>query len=117
MTGSGPFSGLRLLAIEQFGAGPYALLFFADLGADVIKIEDPATGGDVGRTVPPGVTGGTSLYFETFNRGKRSIALDLKTAAGRAVFESLVTSADAVFNNLRGDLPAALGLTYGTLRS
>lgn len=111
----GPLSGIRLIAIEQFGAGPFASLFFADLGADVIKIEDPGSGGDVGRSVPPGVSGDTSLYFETFNRGKRSIALDLKNPAGRSVLQRLAASADIVFNNLRGDLPDSLGLTYSTL--
>lgn len=112
----GPLAGVRILAVEQFGAGPFASLYFADLGAEVIKIEDPASGGDVARSVPPVVVKGTSLYFETFNRGKRSIALDLKNAAGRGVFERLVRDADAVFNNLRGDLPDALRLNYRHLR-
>ena len=79
-----------MLAIEQFGAGPWATLQLADLGAEVIKIEDPASGGDVGRYVPPYREGEDSLYFETFNRGKRSVSLDLRVAAGRAVFEDLV---------------------------
>ncbi len=77
----GPLSGIRILAVDQFGAGPFATLFLADLGAEVIKIEDPGTGGDVGRTIPPGVADGDSLYFQAFNRGKRSIALDLKAPA------------------------------------
>ncbi len=110
-----PLAGIRILAIEQFGAGPFATLLLADLGAEIIKIEDPATGGDVGRSIPPGAHAGQSLYFETFNRGKRSIVLDLKNPAGRSVFERLVASADAVFNNLRGDLPERLGLTYASL--
>ncbi|HEX2281533.1 MAG TPA: CoA transferase [Thermomicrobiales bacterium] len=113
--GHAPLTGLRVIAIEQFGAGPFGTLLLADLGAEVIKIEDPATGGDVGRSVPPGAVGGSSLYFEAFNRGKRSIALDLTSPAGREVFSSLVTTADAVFNNLRGDLPDRLGLTYAAL--
>jgi crotonobetainyl-CoA:carnitine CoA-transferase CaiB-like acyl-CoA transferase len=110
-----PLAGLRVVAVEQFGAGPFGTLLLADLGAEVIKIEDPAAGGDVGRSVPPGATGGSSLYFEAFNRGKRSIALDLKRGAGREVLHRLVRRADAVFNNLRGDLPDALGLTYEAL--
>ncbi len=110
-----PLVGIRILAVEQFGAGPFGTLFFADLGADVIKIEDPASGGDVARSVPPGVVGKSSLYFETFNRGKRSIAIDLKNRHGRSVFERLVANADAVFNNLRGDQPERLGLTFGSL--
>src|SRR5919112_3702419 len=113
--GYAPLTGLRIVAIEQFGAGPFGTLLLADLGAEVIKIEDPATGGDVGRTVPPGALGGSSLYFEAFNRGKRSIALDLTNPAGREVFSRIVVTADAVYNNLRGDLPDRLGLTYAAL--
>ncbi len=75
----------------------------------------PGSGGDVSRYIPPGRVGTDSLFFEAFNRGKRSLALDLKTSGGRAVFERLVASADAVFSNLRGDQAARLGLTYDTL--
>jgi crotonobetainyl-CoA:carnitine CoA-transferase CaiB-like acyl-CoA transferase len=110
-----PLAGVRIIAVEQFGAGPFASLYLADMGADVIKIEDPSTGGDVSRSIPPGQRGSDSLYFETFNRGKRSLLLDLKNESGRAVFERLVERSDAVFNNLRGDLAAPLGLTYDTL--
>src|SRR5215210_513311 len=110
-----PLTGLRIVAVEQFGAGPFGTLLLTDLGAEVIKIEDPAAGGDVGRTVPPGAADGSSLYFEAFNRGKRSIALDLTSPAGREVFDRLVATADAVYNNLRGDLPDRLGLTYAAI--
>ena len=110
-----PLAGIRIVAVEQYGAGPFATLYLADMGADVVKIEDPGVGGDIGRYVPPGQTGTDSLFFETFNRGKRSLALDLKNTGGRAVFERLVARSHAVFNNLRGDLPARLGLTYETL--
>jgi crotonobetainyl-CoA:carnitine CoA-transferase CaiB-like acyl-CoA transferase len=113
--GRAPLTGLRVVAIEQFGAGPFGTLLLADLGAEVIKIEDPATDGDVARSVPPGAERGSSLYFEAFNRGKRSIALDLTSPAGREVFSRLVATADAVYNNLRGDLPDRLGLTYAAL--
>jgi crotonobetainyl-CoA:carnitine CoA-transferase CaiB-like acyl-CoA transferase len=112
---AGPLDGVRIIAVEQYGAGPFATLYLADMGADVIKIEDPSVGGDVGRYVPPGQRGADSLFFETFNRGKRSVALDLKNTAGREVLERLVARADVVFNNLRGDLPDALGLTYEAL--
>jgi len=110
-----PLAGLRVIAVEQFGAGPFGSLLLADLGAEVIKVEDPGAGGDVARSVPPGAADGHSLYFEAFNRGKRSIALDLTNDAGREVFSRLVATADAVFNNLRGDLPERFGLTYATL--
>jgi crotonobetainyl-CoA:carnitine CoA-transferase CaiB-like acyl-CoA transferase len=110
-----PLDGIRVIAIEQYGAGPFGTLYLADLGAEIIKIEDPATGGDISRYIPPGRVGTDSLFFEAFNRGKRSIAIDLKSQAGRGVFERLVASADAVFSNLRGDQPARLGLTYEVL--
>lgn len=85
------------------------------MGAEVIKIEDPASGGDVARYVPPGQVGTDSLYFETFNRGKRSLALDLKSRGGRQVFERLVTTSQAVFCNLRANAAEQLGLTYAEL--
>lgn len=110
-----PLAGLRIIAVEQYGAGPYGTLYLADMGADVIKIEDPTAGGDIARYVPPGQQGTDSLFFETFSRNKRSLALDLKHPGGRAVFERLVARSHAVFNNLRGDLPARLRLTYDTL--
>jgi crotonobetainyl-CoA:carnitine CoA-transferase CaiB-like acyl-CoA transferase len=112
---AGPLAGLRVLAVEQFGAGPFGTLLLADLGAEVIKVEDSRLGGDIARYVPPVQVDRDSLFFETFNRGKRSIALDLTEATDRAVFDALVGSADAVFSNLRGDLPERLGLTYATL--
>lgn len=114
---SAPLAGVRVLAVEQFGAGPFGTLFLADFGADVIKIEDPAVGGDVARYVPPGQDGSDSLYFESFNRGKRSMVLDLKSTGGQEVFSRLVRTADAVYNNLRGDRPAELRLTYETLEA
>jgi crotonobetainyl-CoA:carnitine CoA-transferase CaiB-like acyl-CoA transferase len=104
-----PLAGIRIVAVEQYGAGPFATLYLADMGADVIKVEDPGVGGDIGRYVPPGQSGTDSLFFETFNRGKRSLALDLKNTGGRAIFERLVARSHAVFNNLRGDLPRAHG--------
>jgi crotonobetainyl-CoA:carnitine CoA-transferase CaiB-like acyl-CoA transferase len=111
-----PLADVRVLAVEQFGAGPWATLQLADLGAEVIKIEDPATGGDVGRYVPPYQDGEDSLFFESFNRNKQSVSLDLRTAAGRSVFEDLVRHVDVVFSNLRGDQPAKLRLRYADLR-
>ncbi len=111
-----PLADVRVLAIEQFGAGPWATLQLADLGAEVIKIEDPASGGDVGRYVPPFQEGEDSLFFETFNRNKKSISLDLRDPAGRDRFEELVRVSDVVFSNLRGDQPAKLRLRYDDLK-
>ncbi len=109
--------GVRILAVEQFGAGPFGTLHLADLGAEVIKIENPIGGGDVARTVPPFTIPGDSLYFQSFNRSKRSVTLDLKHPEGQRVFHELVGQADAVFNNLRGDQPQKLGLTYAQLQA
>jgi crotonobetainyl-CoA:carnitine CoA-transferase CaiB-like acyl-CoA transferase len=107
-----PLADMRVVAVEQFGAGPWATMQLADLGADVIKIEDPSVGGDVSRYVPPFNEGRDSLFFETFNRNKRSITLDLRRPDARRVLEDIVAGADAVFSNLRGDQPAKLRLRY-----
>lgn len=112
---SGPLEGVRILAISQFGAGPYGTQVLADLGAEVIKIEDPMSGGDVARYVPPFEIDRDSLYFQSFNRGKKSVAINLRELEGFDVFRDLVRVSDAVFNNLRGDLPAKLGLDYDGL--
>jgi crotonobetainyl-CoA:carnitine CoA-transferase CaiB-like acyl-CoA transferase len=108
--------GLRIVTVSQFGAGPFGTQLLADLGAEVIKVEDPAVGGDVSRQVGPYAADGDSLYFQSFNRGKKSLTLDLKHPDGQAVLHDLVRVCHAVYNNLRGDLPARLGLTYTALR-
>ncbi|HKC43530.1 MAG TPA: CoA transferase, partial [Burkholderiales bacterium] len=112
-----PLSGLRVLAVEQYGAGPFGTSYLADLGAEVIKIENHKDGGDVGRHVGPHFFGDAdSQFFQTFNRNKKSLTLDLKHPQGKAVFHALAGKADAVLDNLRGDLPAKLGLTYAALK-
>ncbi len=111
-----PLAGIRILSAEQFAAGPYGTMFLADLGAEVIKIENPTVGGDPARYGGPFMLGeADSEYFQTWNVNKRSIELDLKSPAGRADFQRLVTDVDAVVNNLRGDLPTKLGLDYPSL--
>jgi crotonobetainyl-CoA:carnitine CoA-transferase CaiB-like acyl-CoA transferase len=113
-----PLSGNKILSIEQYGAGPYGTMLLADLGAEVIKIEAPSLGGDVSRAVGPYLLGeGDSQFFQTFSRGKKSCALEIKTPEGRAQFEAMVREADAVANNLRGDQPAKMGITYDDLKS
>jgi crotonobetainyl-CoA:carnitine CoA-transferase CaiB-like acyl-CoA transferase len=87
----------------------------ADLGADVIKIEDPSVGGDVSRYVPPYQEGTNSLFFESFNRNKRSITLDLRLPEARRVFEDLVRRVDALVSNLRGDQPEKLRIRFADL--
>ncbi|MGA3540150.1 CaiB/BaiF CoA transferase family protein [Micromonosporaceae bacterium DT194] len=111
-----PLEDVRIIAVEQYGAGPFGSVHLADLGAEVIKIEDPRMGGDVGRYVPPYGEEEDSLFFETFNRNKRSLSLDLSTPAGRQVFEELVKVSDVVYSNLRGDVPKKIGITYDDLK-
>lgn len=105
---------VRIVSLEQYGAGPFATLHLAELGAEVIKVEQWPTG-DVGRHVPPYRTDTDSLFFQALNRSKRSICLDLRRPEGRAVFDDLVRESDAVFSNLRGDVPGRLGITYADL--
>lgn len=111
-----PLTGIRILSLEQYGAGPFGTSHLADLGAEIIKIEDPAVGGDVGRYVPPYTQGEDSLFFEGLNRGKKSISLNLASPAGREIFEQLVMVSDAVYSNLRGDVPAKIKITYDDLK-
>jgi crotonobetainyl-CoA:carnitine CoA-transferase CaiB-like acyl-CoA transferase len=113
-----PLSGIKILSVEQYGAGPYGTMLLADLGAEVIKIEAPSMGGDVSRATGPYFLGeNDSQFFQTFSRGKKSLAIEIKSPEGRAQFEELVKSADAVANNLRGDQPAKMKLTYDDLKT
>ena len=105
---------VTIISLEQYGAGPFATLHLAGLGAEVIKIEQ-WPGGDIGRHVPPYRVNDDSLVFQSLNRSKKSICLDLRQPEGRTVFEDLVTVGDAVFSNLRGDVPGRLRITYPDL--
>ncbi len=112
-----PLQGIRIVSVEQYGAGPWASMYLADMGAEVIKIEAPQ-GGDSSRASGPHFLGkDDSQFFQTFNLGKRSVALDLRTDEGRAVFRRLAVTADAVMNNMRGDQPGKIGLDYAALGS
>lgn len=113
---TGPLSGMRILTVEEYGVGPFATQLLADMGADVIKIENAAAGGDSSRRIPPFQHGNDSLYFESLNRGKRSVVLDLKSDDGRADFHALVARSDGVLNNLRATTARRLGLRYADLR-
>lgn len=111
-----PLSGFRILSAEQYGAGPYATMLLAQLGAEVIKIEPPGVG-DTARAVGPHfLREGESVYFQTFNLNKKSLTLDLRSAKGQAIFRKLAANVHVVANNMRGDLPAKLGLTYDALK-
>ncbi len=112
-----PLTGTTIIAVEQYGAGPFGSMLCADLGADVIKIENPAEGGELGRRVGPfWFSEKNSHFYQALNRNKRSITLNLKAPEGQAIFRKLVGRADAVMNNLRGDQPEKLGLTYADLK-
>ncbi len=112
-----PLAGMRILTVEQFGAGPYCSMFLADMGAEVIKIENPETGGDFARSTGPYFLGQhDSLYYQCLNFSKRSLALDLKKPDSRKVFDDLVARSDAVMNNMRGSQPGKLGLDYAALK-
>jgi len=110
-----PLAGYRVLTFENFGAGPYGSLFLADLGAEVIKIENREQGGDATRAMGPRIGEHDSFFFQTFNFNKKSVCLNLKTDGGRQAFRRLAATAHVVMNNLRGDQPEKLGLTYAQL--
>ena len=113
MDGRLPLEGLRILAVEQFGAGPLASQLLADMGAEVIKIEDHAVGGDSARPVPPyALPGNDSYYFQSFNRNKKSVALRIRTPEGREILRRLAPKADALYANCRGTAPEKLEITY-----
>ena len=111
-----PLQGVRVLAVEQFGAGPWATMALADLGAEIIKVENPLTGGAVARYVTPYTGDQASVYFQSFTRNKKSITLNLQHPRVNEILHPLAKASDAVFNNLRGDLPAKLGLDYLALK-
>ena len=113
-----PLDGVRVLTVEQYGAGPFGTMFLADQGAEVIKIENPHDGGDIARDVGPFFfEEHDSLFYHSFNRNKKSMALDLRQAEGQKVLHDLVASADALTSNLRGDVPEKLKLTYAHLKA
>ena len=112
----GPLTGVRVLSIEHYGAGPYGTQLLAELGADVVKVENGATGGDYSRSVGPYPLGDEdSQFHQSFARGKKSVNVDLKSTEGRARFERMLADADAVANNLRGDQPEKLRIRYEDL--
>ena len=104
-----PLSGIRVVEIGQVFAGPFAGAILADLGAEVIKIEKPE-GGDDARQMGKAFRRGDALNFHQFNRGKKSVALDLKSEAGVAALHGLLAEADLLVHNMRPGVPEALGL-------
>jgi formyl-CoA transferase/CoA:oxalate CoA-transferase len=118
---TGPLAGTRVLDLSRMLAGPYGSMLLADLGAEVVKIEDPR-GGDPMRVMgPPFLPGESepreSAYFLAINRNKKSVALDLEAPEGRAAFHELCRHADVVWENFRPGVMARLGCAPATLRA
>ncbi len=110
-----PLAGVRIIAVEVYGAGPFGSAHLADLGAEVIKVE-PRAGGDVSRAVGPFFLGqDDSVFFQSLNRNKKSLTLDLKHPRGKEILAKLAATADGLISNLRGDQPEKLGLTHAAL--
>jgi crotonobetainyl-CoA:carnitine CoA-transferase CaiB-like acyl-CoA transferase len=113
---SEPLAGVRVLELSRVLAGPYATMTLADLGADVVKVEHPA-GGDETRSWGPPYAGGESAYYLSVNRGKRSVALDLKDPEGLELALELCARADVVVENFRPGGAARLGVGYDAVRA
>jgi formyl-CoA transferase/CoA:oxalate CoA-transferase len=109
-----PLTGYRVLELAHLIAGPACGMYLADMGADVVKIEQPVVG-DASRTAYGTHLGGESAVFVTVNRNKRSVALDLARPEGRAAFERLLARADVVIEAYRGGVAARLGLQWPRL--
>lgn len=114
-TSNGPLHGITVVDLTRVLAGPYCTMMLADLGARVIKIENPDRGDD-SRQVGPFVDG-ESAYFASVNRNKSSIALDLKDASDRAVLERMLEGADVLVENFRAGVMDKLGYTWEMLRA
>src|SRR5215475_249082 len=110
----GCLDGIRVLELARFQAGPRGGMLLSDLGAEVIKIEPP--GGEETRRHPPLVRG-QSVYFTVYNRGKKSVCLDMRSPAGKEVFAKLVATADVVLENFRPGTMKAMGFNYERLRA
>src|SRR5205085_4671049 len=108
--------GVRVLDLTRMLAGPYATMLLADMGAEVIKVEDPA-GDPIRRMGPPFESDGRSAYFMAVNRNKKSVVLDLRTDRDRDRFLELVRTADAVVDNFRAGVMEKLRLTPPHLRA
>ena len=111
---AGPLAGVKTLDLTQIMAGPMCTMLLADMGSDVVKIERP-NGGDDTRRMGSRLAGGLSAGFLALNRNKRSIALDLRAEAGKAIFKRMVENADIVAENFRPGVMERLGLGYEAL--
>ena len=111
----GPLAGMKVIELSHIMAGPVCGLMLADMGADVIKVEKIPGGDDSRRFLPPDIDG-ESAAFMMMNRGKRGMALNLKTAGGKRVLTRMLADADVVIENYRHDTMKKLGMSYEELR-
>ena len=111
---NGPLSGIRVLALSQFIAGPFGSMLLGDMGAEVIKIEPPEPAAN--RTLTGPNHKGECFYHLAFNRSKKSITLDLRTKTGSAAFRDLVRISDVVWSNLRPEPIKNIGADYDTVK-
>jgi crotonobetainyl-CoA:carnitine CoA-transferase CaiB-like acyl-CoA transferase len=114
-TSASPLSGIRIIDLTRVVSGPFATMHLGDLGADIIKIEEP-TNGDDSRAFGPPFVASESAYFLSVNRNKRSCAIDLKSDAGKQILLRLIETADVVVDNFRPGAMQRLGLDHETLR-
>ena len=110
-----PLHGITVLDLTRVLSGPYCTMLLADMGARVIKIEQPGKGDDTRAWGPP-FQSGESAYFLSINRNKESVTLDFKQPEGRALLERLIASADVLVENFRPGTLAKLGLDYASLQ-
>jgi len=115
MAGNGPLHGITVLDLSRILAGPYCTFLMAELGARIIKVEAPPKGDDAREYGP--FRGGKSTYFASINRGKQSIALDLKNAADKRIFEALLAKADVLVENFRPGTMEKLGYGWAALHT
>jgi CoA:oxalate CoA-transferase len=113
MAAPGPLSGITVVDLSRILAGPYCTFLMAELGARVIKVEPPGKGDDAREYGP--FKNGVSTYFASINRGKESIALDLKAPADKRIFEALLAKADVIVENFRPGTMEKLGYGWETL--
>ena len=106
-----PLDGLRVLDLSRILAGPFCTMMLGDMGAEVIKVEHPK-GGDDTRSWPPFYDGGESTYFQSVNRNKKSLTLDLKAEEGKRILRKLVEKSDIFLQNFRPGAIERLGLGY-----
>lgn len=112
LASSGALAGVRVADFTRVLAGPFCTMMLADLGADVIKIEDPVLGDETRHWGPPWTDNGLSAYYTSINRNKRAITLDLKSAEGQEIARKVIASSEIVVENFKPGGMAAFGLGY-----